>query len=629
MTNSLSDGDLADCRPVHRFSSAADVADVERMGVRDFLLASSPYLILRDSSERHPDRVAIQYVENPAVPENIRRVTYGELFRQATRIANMLYELGLRPDRVAAYLMPNVPETHALVWGGSAAGIIAPINHYLEPAHIARMLRELGAEILVTHGPLPGFDITGQLPAILGGAPNVRHVICFGDLPRDVGQILSAERLMTEQPADGLSSGRSINDDDMAAYFHTGGTTGAPKFAGHTHLNQALAAHVTAFGMGVEASDIVFSAMPLFHTGGLMGCGLVTFSQGGTVFQVAPAGFRDPAVIPAIWSLLQTFGVSILVGPPTIYASLVRIPVNVDLAQVKHATSSAAGLPLEVLKRFEAHSGIKIREAYGMTEASLLLSANPPYGESKPGSVGLRLPFVEIDIVRRDPTDGRVERCRVGESGSVATRGPMVFPGYLGRGLPAEMDLGEAWVDTGDLGRLDQDGYLFLTGRSKDVIIRGGHNIDPLVIEAVIEGHPDVMMCAAVGRPDRHAGEVPVAYITRRDGCLTDAETFLSFAAATIGERAALPKAVYIVESLPMTAVGKIAKNELRLLAAQDAVEAALHDLLEAGRVRSVKAVQAKDGVQVLLEGAEGNEPDIADRLHGFGITWKLDAARR
>lgn len=563
---------LAAPPPMH---DLRDVAAIEAAGIDAFLPERSPFLLLRRAARLVPDKVALRFLASGSDRAG-RDVTYAALDSLMVRTANLFHALGLRPGQGAvAMLMPNVPETHAVAWGGCAAGAIAPINHYLEPSLIGRMIEAIGAHILVIHGPAQDFPGWEKLAAIRAAAPGLRHVLRVGEGP-DIDGVSCFEAALAGLPADRLEPA-PVRDTQVAALFHTGGTTGAPKFVPQTHFRQALGAIGGAFAMGMGPADRVVCGMPLFHCGGLFACGLIPLAQGATVVQAGANGYRDPSIIPALWSIAARERLTVLVGPPTVYAALRGQPIDGhDLSSVRHAISSASGLPVAVLERFEAHAGIRINEGYGVTEAVLLITCNPPDGERRKGTVGLRLPFAELAVMRVAGRATPHVPCAPGEIGAVLTRGPMVFDGYPG--LPPEKApiLPGGWLDTGDLGRLDADGYLAITGRSKDIIIRGGHNIDPELIEGPLSAHPAVELCAAVGRPDAHAGEVPVVYVVPRDGMAADAAELLDFARARIEERAAIPKEVFLIERLPLTAVGKVSKLDLRLDATRRAVESVL-----------------------------------------------------
>jgi fatty-acyl-CoA synthase/long-chain acyl-CoA synthetase len=367
----------------------------------------------------------------------------------------------------------------------------------------------------------------------------------------------------------------------MASYLCTGGTTGLPKIACHTHANEiALCLQLNAVGgpKMLAPGITALTALPLFHVNAQLGTGLAVFAQGGHVLLAPPAGFRAPGLMQRFWEVVETHRVSTYSAVPTAYAGLLQAPLQGrDLSSLTAAICGAAPMPAELFRQFEAQTGQRILEAYGLTEGTCASSINPVNGESRIGSIGLRMPWQDMRAMILDEQGEWLRDAEVDEVGAICISGPNVFPGYLSavhnQGVwfdTAQTNsqcgkTSQRWFNTGDLGRQDADGYFWLAGRKKELIIRGGHNIDPKSIEEVLAGHPAVAMCAAVGRPDANAGEVPVVYVQLRAGAAAGEQTLLDYAAKHITERAAVPKAVCIIEALPLTAVGKIFKPALAL----------------------------------------------------------------
>ena len=330
--------------------------------------------------------------------------------------------------------------------------------------------------------------------------------------------------------------------------------------------------------------------------------------SGGEVILGTPAGYRSEGLIPRFWDIVEHYGVNVFSGVPTIYASLLQQPRIAQIDTLEFAVCGAAPMPAELIRNFEAATGVRILEGYGLTEATCVSSMNPLDGERRTGSIGLRLPYQNMRAVVVN-TDGDYERdAAVDEVGVIAVHGPNLFDGYLDDQHNAGAWLligGDRWLNTGDLGRQDADGYFWLTGRRKELIIRGGHNIDPKQIEEALAEHPAVSMVAAIGSPDAYAGEVPVAYVQLADGARVSSEVLLSFAAERIPERAAVPKHIYVLERLPTTAVGKLFKPAL----VQMEVARVLNEQAERnGLVIDASVVQdPKRGLVATLSG-----PDVA-----------------
>jgi acyl-CoA synthetase (AMP-forming)/AMP-acid ligase II len=283
-------------------------------------------------------------------------------------------------------------------------------------------------------------------------------------------------------------------------------------------------------------------------------------------------------------------------------------------------------MPVELFNRFESATGMKVLEGYGLTESTCLVSINPPFGERRIGSVGIPFAYCDVRILHCGP-DGEVLRvCGVDEVGEICVRNPGVTEAIYSdparnRGLLAE----GGYLRTGDLGRLDAEGYLWITGRAKDLIIRGGHNIDPAVIEEALLAHPAVALAGAIGQPDAHSGEAPAVYVELVAGAAADAETLKAFVAERIAERAAIPKHFEVLPELPKTAVGKIFKPDLRRRAIARVFDEALARAGLGARVREVVEDKRLGLVAVLEPGPAGLEEDAAAKaaLGGFVTPWR------
>ena len=305
---------------------------------------------------------------------------------------------------------------------------------------------------------------------------------------------------------------------------------------------------------------------------------------------------------------------------PTVYGTLARLPVNADISSLRMPIVGASPLPTAVREAFARRTGVRLLEGYGLTEATCASTWTRP-GEERTRSVGRALPGQQVKAVRVS-ADGSWADCALGETGVLAIGGPAVFAGYLtdpGLGGPRVSRGGavrDGWLDTGDLGYVDADGFVYLTGRAKDLIIRGGHNIDPRVIEEALLRHRAVAAAAAVGFPDPHSGEVPVAYVVPADPGQFDEAELLAWAGTAIGERAARPKRIYPIPAIPLTQVGKHYKPALAADAAARAVAEALASAgLQAGDVQ-VTADHENGQLVVTVTGADpGRVRDAAGRV--------------
>ncbi len=274
-------------------------------------------------------------------------------------------------------------------------------------------------------------------------------------------------------------------------------------------------------------------------------------------------------MIKNFWKIVEKYRLNFFSGVPALFSALMDVPTDgADISSLEFAICGAAPMPVDVYKRFEEKMNVSILEGYGLTEAACISSMNPPYGERRVGSIGFRLPHQQMKTVIVDEECKYQRDCEPEEIGMVVVRGPNVFPGYLesARDYEAWIDDGDgkgAWLSTGDLGRVDGDGYFWLTGRQKELILRGGHNIDPILIEAPLRSHPAVALAAAVGRPHPRIGEQPVVYVQLNPGAMVSEQDLLAYATQHADERAAAPKDIRVVKELPQTAVGKVFKPQL------------------------------------------------------------------
>ncbi|MBT4089286.1 MAG: AMP-binding protein, partial [Deltaproteobacteria bacterium] len=286
----------------------------------------------------------------------------------------------------------------------------------------------------------------------------------------------------------------------------------------------------------------------------------------------------DPTVLQNFYKIVEHYKATSFSAVPTILSVLLDLPKgDADISSLNFALCGAAPLSVELLNRFEKHTDMRVLEGYGLTEGTAVASINPVHGESRAGSIGIRLPYTQMDVFIRE--GGGVRQANVNEIGSICIKGPTVFSGYLEESKNKDIWMKEGWFDTGDLGRKDTDGYFWLTGREKDLIIRGGHNIDPSAIEEALFKMDGIQNAAAVGSPDPHSGEVPVVFAQLRDGSDISTDQIMEHLQNEVGERAAIPKKVYIVDEIPLTAIGKIFKPTLRYEAIRDVYESAITNL--------------------------------------------------
>jgi fatty-acyl-CoA synthase len=581
--------------------SLADISTIEETPLSDRLNEKSTYELICQAADQYADRIALRFLTDCTIEETPIDLTYRELLGKINQAANMFNDFGLKHDEAVSYLLPNVPEAQYVIWGGQAAGIVSAVNTLLRAEQIVEILRATNCRMLVAMGPVPGSDIWEKTEEVLALMPELAVVFQVGGAGDKDRNILPFEETMADYPSDKLSSGRIIQSDETCAYFHTGGTTGSPKVARHIHHGEIYEAWATQYTSNYTENSVVLVGLPLFHVNAVLVSSLSGFKAGSQVLFLSASGYRNPNAIRNFWKIVDRYKATHFAAVPTIYSALLNVPLDgADVSSLEFGACGAAPMPQEVIRKFEAVTGISILEGYGLTEGTSVSICNPAKGERPVGSIGIRYPYQQIMAKKLDD-NGIYERdCAVNEAGNICIKGPNVIPGYLQEQFNAGLFVDGDWLNTGDLGYVDEKGYFWLSGRAKDLIIRGGHNIDPGMIEECLHEHPDVQLAAAVGRPDDYAGEIPVAYVELAPGATATGDALREFAKERIFERPALPAEVIIIDKMPVTAVGKIFKPTLRF------------DIIQRTFTPILKSIET-DGVSFEVSvGAEGSHGIIA-----------------
>jgi fatty-acyl-CoA synthase len=369
---------------------------------------------------------------------------------------------------------------------------------------------------------------------------------------------------------------------------------------------------------GLSSDDCLVNGFPLFHVAGAFVYGAACLCAGATILIPPRLGMRHKGFVANYWRFVEKYQVSYLAAVPTFMSALLQVPVQgASIGTVKALYTGGSPLPTELANVFEKTFGIPVRNILGMTESAGLVAIEPLAAPRQALSCGLRLPYTQVFAV--GTTDGEADlsqRCAADVPGIMVITGPHVSPGYSDTRRNAGMFAPSGELISGDLGHVDAGGRIALTGRSKDVIIRGAHNIDPSRIEEAFIKHPDVLACAAVGAPDPYAGELPVVFISLRANATADAAAILASVAPHIFEKAAVPKRVTVLEALPTTAIGKIFKPALRLRAVEDAYRDALAPLQDMCSHMEVVAVQQAGGIKVELHlRCESSQAEMQTRI--------------
>ncbi|MDJ0418067.1 acyl-CoA synthetase [Rhodococcus opacus] len=617
-----------------RYAVPTDLTTIEAVPLRDRGLPESTYALLTRAARMWPDRLALTVLPDGARWREPVQRSFSELLDDVHRYANLLHRLGVRRRDAVAVMAPNCAELIPATLAAQLAGIAAPINAAQSQQHIAELLRRSGARVLVAAGPelapetweaAHRIAVSGKVDAVLVLRPTGAT-----GAPADLPEVDGVRIGYLSALAADIDSSDFVGDPprgfDVAALFHTGGTTGVPKLAAHTHDNEVADAWMLAANSSWDSDSVVFAALPLFHVNALMVTLLAPLFKGQGVVWAGPLGYRDPDLSSEFWKIVEHYRIASMSAVPTVYAALAQRPVDADISSLRFAMVGASPLPTALIEKFQDHTSVPLLEGYGLTEATCA-TARSFTDAPRPGSVGVRMPYQQVKVVRVRE-DGTWEDLPTGATGVLAISGPTVFAGYVsghdehGPVLDGMGKLVDGWLDTGDLARVDSDGFIYLVGRAKDVIIRGGHNIDPAVIEDALLTHPQVTAVSAVGRPDAHAGEVPVAYVTVVADAGITAHELQAWAGERVPERAAAPKAVTILPALPVTAVGKLYKLALRADATRRELE---HALAAVAGIDSIHA-SVEDGsilATVEIDGSVG-EPTVKAILDRYAINWKV-----
>ncbi|MET9463087.1 long-chain fatty acid--CoA ligase [Streptomyces canus] len=488
-------------------------------------------------------RTAARQPERPALRLGSHITSYTELDERSARAAAVLRAEGVRPGDRVALMLPNVPEFVVLYYGALRAGaIVVPLNPLLKERETAYHLSDSGAVLLFEWHQAPGEGVQGA------AAAGVRRMAVE---PSSFAALLAGHGPLSEVAR--------TADDDVAVLLYTSGTTGKPKGAALTHgglrhNTEANEVHVQR----MTADDVVVGCLPLFHIFGQI-CTMSVAVCSGASLTLIPR-FDPQTVLDAIARDRATvFG-----GVPTMYAALLQHPTDADVSTLRMCVSGGASLPVEVLRGFEERFGCAVLEGFGMSETSPVVTFNHLDRPRKAGSIGTPIQDVEVRLL-----DDKGQDIAPGAIGELAVRGPNLMKGYWNRPEETAIAVPDGWLRTGDLARRDEDGYLYIVDRKKDMIIRGGYNVYPREVEEVLHEHPAVALAAVVGVPHQELGEEIAAAVVLRPGAGATAEELRQYVKDRIAAYK-YPRTVWLMDTLPMGPSGKILKRQISAPAAPE-----------------------------------------------------------
>ncbi len=521
---------------------------------------------LARSARKFPNHTALIFIDS--------KISYRQLDEMANRFANALIDFGVKPGDKVAMLMPNMPQIVAATYGAWRAGAVVVMNNPLyTDKELEYQFNNSESSFLVT------LDLLG--PRMIALQPKtpikkivIAHIrdhlkfpkkqllpIVAKDKHRNIpprANVYEWLDLLKKYPP--VDPNIPMDFEGLACLQYTGGTTGVSKgvMLSHANLSQNVQ-QISAWFPGFEqGKNVLLGVLPFFHSFGL------TSSMNNCIWQAWTDVLIPRPEPQTILEAIQKYRVNFFPAVPTMYVGILNHPKasQFNLTSIKGCFSGAAPLPVEVIREFEAKTGSQICEGYGLSETSPVATTNPYGGKTKPGSIGLPVPDTDIKIV--DLIDGKKEM-PPGESGELIIKGPQVTSGYYKMPEETPLSLRDGWLYTGDIGKMDEEGYFYIVDRKKDMVIAGGFNIYPREIDEVLFEHPKILEACAVGIPDAYRGETIKAFVVLKPGEKLTAEEVIQFCQQKLAKYK-VPKTVEFLDSLPKSGVGKVLRKELRTM---------------------------------------------------------------
>jgi len=483
------------------------------------------------------DTVA-RHAERPALRVGDTTTTYAELDGLAARVAGLLTSRGLSPGDRVGVMLPNVPQFASIYYGVlRAGGVVVPMNVLLKSREVTFYLEDSGATLL-----FPWHAVADEAEKGAAGAGVEAIAVAPGDFESLLANASAAPDVVDRA------------GDDTAVILYTSGTTGKPKGAELTHSNLSENARITAETLiNSTPDDVILGALPLFHAFGQT-CALNASIFSGSLLSLLPRFEPGEAL-----EILQRDKVTVFEGVPTMYSALLHHPdrESYDTSSLRICISGGAALPVEVLHGFDAAFGCTVLEGYGLSETSPVASFNHPDRERKPGSIGTPIQGVEMKVI-----DDAGNDVPAGEPGEIAIKGHNIMRGYWQRPEATAEAVKDGWFRSGDVAKVDEDGYFFIVDRKKDLIIRGGYNVYPREIEEVLYEHPAVREAAVIGMADDKLGEEVGAAVALKADASATPEELRDFVKSKVAAYK-YPRRVWLVDALPKGPTGKILKREI------------------------------------------------------------------
>jgi fatty-acyl-CoA synthase len=570
-----------------------------------------------------PDAHAIINLTSPLDESPI--IISGESLMGYVKAAENFFRAeGIGKGDTIAILPPFCPASIVAIFAAATCGIVQPLNLLYTRDAIVSQLNAVKAKLLLVPPPGTFGGLYERVEEVQQDVPSLQRIVVIS---LD-GSVAFDNEILTPDPGwrDDYGQTRDMSESErVAVVMATGGTTGRPKIAQLTNRAIVASCKSSMLAFDRRKGDRLLAALPLFHVGGLVVNAISGLAAPGTALVIAgPAGARDPAFVAQFWKLIEKHRITHAGGVPTTIGAVADIPVgDSDISSLRITSVGASICPPEVDRRYRARwGGPCLQQVYGMTELAGGITLDVVGVQPRAEAVGTGNPLAEFAVL----TDGKLHTAPwPSPVGELLTRGPQVFAGYLDA-KQTEDAFYNGWLRTGDICRIDADGYVSIMGRAKDLIIRGGHNIDPRTIEDAALAFPGVALAAAVARPDTYAGEVPVLFVSAQPGATIDAQALAAFVQEKIEEPPARPRAVSIVSEMPVTPIGKIFKPKLREVAARDAARELLASQSLADDVSVEATTCPSRGLYLQVKAAPDHAPAAKRVLERFPLRVEIES---
>jgi fatty-acyl-CoA synthase len=544
-----------------------DIEDVEKVSLESHIRERTAYDVLKASAAQWPERKAFIFLPPDKPLDEPLIITYQQLFNNVNQIANLLMMCGITADKAVSYILPNIPENYFLFFAAQAVGIANPISPKLPPEQISELLQTAESEILISTGPHTNPQLWENILKARKLCPGLKKILVLEDYSDPQQNIESFYRLLKTQPISPLFDEKDINPEAVCAYFHTSGTVGTPKLVQHTHWGIMHAAWaVGIFAQYQRDNAVILSGFPMFHVSAPIAEALSALLYGASIVVMSPQGWGDSSVIAHFWKIVERYKGTSMAAVPPIYKALLQVPLKGEnICSLQSALSGNVSVSKEDSDAFYAITGVRISTLWGQTEA-IVGCINPSSTPSNRtfGAAGLRLPYLQMEILKTDTLGNNLQECLPQEPGTLYIKGPNVGS-YKSAELNKKAFIERNWFSTGDWAYKDEDSYIWILGRQSDFILWENSHISLLAIETTLQQNPFIKKAAALSVPAQTLGERVYAFLIVDQKAEINPSTLIQQLQITLKKQfGSLPIEIEVRDSLPLNGMGKVIKYQLR-----------------------------------------------------------------